>query len=179
MILEIRRKVAENQFEFSKHAVDQSILRQIRVEEIKEAVANGQVIEYYPDDKYGASCLIFGWTQTQRPIHIQCSYPSRPLIKIITLYQPNPKRWNNDFTQRRVAPMTNEWQEKLVEKQVTYTLNLNGKMIIVENVPARVNEETGEQFFSPSTVEHLQETILASQEPNHYIKVPVYDFMSA
>ena len=75
--------------------------------------------------------------------------------------------------------MTNEWQEKLVEKQVTYTLNLNGKMIIVENVPARVNEETGEQFFSPSTVEHLQETILASQEPNHYIKVPVYDFMSA
>ena len=43
--------------------------------------------------------------------------------------------------------MTSEWQEKLVEKQVTYTLNLNGKMIILENVPARVNEETGEQFF--------------------------------
>jgi hypothetical protein len=104
VILEIRRKVAENQFEFSKHAVDQSLLRQIRVEEIKEAIANGQVIEYYPDDKYGASCLIFGWTQTQRPIHIQCSYPSRPLIKIITLYEPNPKRWNNDFTQRRLDP---------------------------------------------------------------------------
>jgi len=100
VILEIRRKVAEDQFEFSKHAVDQSILRQIRVKEIKEAIANGRVIEDYPDDKYGASCLILGWTQTQRPIHIQCSYPNRELIKIITLYEPNPKRWNNDFTQR-------------------------------------------------------------------------------
>ncbi len=50
MILKIRRKVAENQFEFSKHAVDQSILRQIRVQEIKEAIANGRVIEDYPND---------------------------------------------------------------------------------------------------------------------------------
>ena len=72
--------------------------------------------------------------------------------------------------------MTSEWQEKLVEKQVTYTLNLNGKMIVVENVPARVNQETGEQFFSPSTVEHLQQTILEGKEPDHYVKVPVYNF---
>ena len=56
MIEEIRRKIAEGQFEFSKHAVDQSILRKIRVQEIREAIAIGQVIENYPDDKYGASC---------------------------------------------------------------------------------------------------------------------------
>ena len=72
--------------------------------------------------------------------------------------------------------MTSKWQEKLVEKQVTYTLNLNGDMIIVENVPARVNQETGEQFFSPSTVEQLQQTILEDKEPDHYVKVPVYNF---
>jgi hypothetical protein len=101
LIAEIRRKVAESQFEFSKHAVDQSILRQIRVQEIREAVANGQIIEDYPDDKYGPSCLICGWTQARRPIHIQCSYPSRPLIKIITVYEPLPQQWNDNFTQRR------------------------------------------------------------------------------
>ena len=44
LIIEICRKFAEEQFEFSKHAVDQSILRQIRVQEIREAIANGQVI---------------------------------------------------------------------------------------------------------------------------------------
>jgi len=74
--------------------------------------------------------------------------------------------------------MTGEGKEKLVEKQVTYTLNLNGNIMIIENVPARVNEETGEQFFSPATVEHLQQTILDSKEPDHFIKVPVYNFTS-
>lgn len=100
-MLEIRRKFAEEQFEFSRHAVDQSILRQIRVHEIREAIANGQVIEDYPEDKYGPSCLIFGSTQAQRPIHVQCSCPSRPLVKIITVYEPDPQQWNNDFTQRK------------------------------------------------------------------------------
>lgn len=103
LIVEIRRKFAEEQFEFSKHAVDQSILRQIRVQEIREAIANGQVIEDYPEDKYGPSCLICGLTQAQRPIHVQCSYPSRSLIKIVTVYEPNSQRWNDDFTQRRLS----------------------------------------------------------------------------
>lgn len=55
MIEQIREKMAQNQFEFSKHAVDQSIIRQINVQELREAVANGEIIEDYPDDKYGPS----------------------------------------------------------------------------------------------------------------------------
>jgi YgiT-type zinc finger domain-containing protein len=53
-----------------------------------------------------------------------------------------------------------------VEKQVTYTLELNGKFFVIENVPARVDEETGEQFFSPSTVEHLQQIVMTGQTPD-------------
>ncbi|MEH2292967.1 MAG: DUF4258 domain-containing protein [Nostoc sp.] len=101
MLAEIRRKIADDQFEFSKHALDQSILRGIHLQEIKEAIASGKVIEDYPDDKYGSSCLISGLTQANRPLHVQCSYPSRSLIKIITLYEPNSNLWNNDFTRRR------------------------------------------------------------------------------
>ncbi len=95
MIDEIRAKVAANQFEFSKHATDQSILRGISVQEVREAFSNAEVIEDYPDDKYGPSCLILGWTRTQKPLHIQCSHPSRPLVKIVTLYQPDPDLWEN------------------------------------------------------------------------------------
>ncbi len=93
MIEEIRQKIEQGQFEFSRHAVDQSLIRHISVQEIREAIATGEIIEDYPDDKYGPSCLIFGFTVAKRPVHIQCSYPSRPLIKIITLYEPDPKRW--------------------------------------------------------------------------------------
>ncbi len=101
-IEEIHRKIANNDFEFAKHAVDQSILRQIRVQEIKDVISNGQLIEDYPNDKYGPSCLMGGLTQAGRPIHVQCSYPIRPLVKIITVYEPDPDRWNDDFTIRRI-----------------------------------------------------------------------------
>jgi hypothetical protein len=98
---DIQQKIAADQFEFSKHAVDQSILRKIRVQEVREAIANGKIIEDYPEDKYGPSCLICGVTMIGRFLHIQCSYPSRSLIKVITLYQPNPAIWTKRFTERR------------------------------------------------------------------------------
>jgi YgiT-type zinc finger domain-containing protein len=63
-----------------------------------------------------------------------------------------------------------------VEKQVTYTLELNGKIFVIENVPARVDEETGEQFFSPSTVEHLQQIVMTGQTPDRFTEVPVYKY---
>jgi YgiT-type zinc finger domain-containing protein len=63
-----------------------------------------------------------------------------------------------------------------VKKQVTYTLELNGEIFVIENVPARVDEETGEQFFSPSTVDHLQQIILTGQTPDRFTEVPVYKY---
>ena len=90
----IRDKIRERQYEFSKHATDQSIVRNISVAELEEAIlGSSEVIEDYPHDKYGPSCLILGFTTRGRPVHVQCSYPSRPLVKIITLYQPDPERW--------------------------------------------------------------------------------------
>ena len=50
-------------------------MRRIRINEIRETVASGQVIEDYPDDKYRPSCLVSGLTLANRVIHVQCSYP--------------------------------------------------------------------------------------------------------
>ena len=47
----------------------------------------------------------------------------------------------------------------LIEQKVTYTLEMNGKFFLIENVPARVNVETGEQYFSPKTVDRLQQVV--------------------
>jgi len=90
----IRDKIAQRQYEFSKHAVDQTIVREISVSELEKAISSqSEVIEDYPEDKYGPSCLILGFTSAGRPLHVQCSYPDRPLIKIITVYEPDPGLW--------------------------------------------------------------------------------------
>ena len=100
MIRELRSKIADGRFEFSQHAVDQSIIRHISVQEIREAFANSQIVEDYPDDKHGPSCLVLGFTLADRPVHILCSYPSRPLVKIVTLCEPDSDLWI-DFRTRR------------------------------------------------------------------------------
>ena len=95
MISEIQAKFLQEAFEYSEHALQQGISRSIALDEVMEAVASGEVLEDYPDDKYGPSCLILGFTLTGRPLHIQCTHPSRPLIKVITLYEPTIERWIN------------------------------------------------------------------------------------
>lgn len=73
--------------------------RDITNHEIEEAVAIGEVIEDYPDDKYGPSCLIMGATTTGRFLHVQASYP--PAVKIITVYEPSPEEWEEGFRKRK------------------------------------------------------------------------------
>ena len=43
MIEEIRQKIAQEEFEFSKHAVDQTLIRHISVQELREAIAAGEI----------------------------------------------------------------------------------------------------------------------------------------
>ena len=68
--------------------------------------------------------------------------------------------------------------EILIEQKVTYTLELNGKFFLIENVPARVNVETGEQYFSPKTVDRLQQVVWKGQ-PTRTVTLPVYEFTNS
>ena len=58
------------------------------------------VIEEYPDDKYSPSCLLLGFTEGRRPLHLQVSKADTMLVKIITIYEPDPTEWEN-YRQRR------------------------------------------------------------------------------
>lgn len=90
---EIRESFALDRFVFSKHATDQAITRSIQVEEIRKAIITGEVLEDYPEDKYGPSCLILGFTEVGRPLHIQCTYAHESIVRVITVYEPNGEEW--------------------------------------------------------------------------------------
>ena len=68
------------------------------------------------------------------------------------------------------------WNETLVEKHVTYTIEMNGQFILIENVPARVNIDTGEKYFSPETVERLHKAVWGKCHPIRTITTPVYEY---
>ena len=72
--------------------------------------------------------------------------------------------------------MKKKWNEPLTETTVTFTLLKDGKFYIIENVPARVNQDTGEELFSIKTVERLQQMIWDKTTPLKVLETPVYTF---
>jgi len=70
LLSELRAQLAAGEFEFTQYALRRVVERNIGNAEIREAGAGMVVIEDYPDDKYGPSCLLLGFTSVGRPLHI-------------------------------------------------------------------------------------------------------------
>ncbi|OQY28208.1 MAG: hypothetical protein B6243_12310 [Anaerolineaceae bacterium 4572_5.2] len=81
---------------YFKRAVE----RDISELEIRQAGEEAEIIESYPDDKYAPSCLLLGFTKARRPLHLQVSCLDTPVLKIITLYEPDRAKWYNYSRQR-------------------------------------------------------------------------------
>jgi len=75
--------------------------------------------------------------------------------------------------------MVNTLDEEFIEQKVAYTLEIDGRFIVVEGVPARVSLHSGERFFSPKTVERLHSIFWSQLAPSRLIETPVYDFAAA
>ena len=67
-------------------------------------------------------------------------------------------------------------KETMIQTEVTYTLEHGGRFYLIEHVPARVCQETGEQYFAPETVEHIQTLIKSRKKPAKTIETPVFEY---
>ena len=99
-LAEIRSQLSAGDFRYSDHAFERAIVRGITREEIIQVSSNATVIEDYPEDKYGPSCLLLGFTADSRPLHIQVSLAEEDETLIITLYEPDSSEWE-DHRRRR------------------------------------------------------------------------------
>ena len=99
MIERIKKQVEAENYRFTIHGFERCVERYISPNEVKYAMLSGEVIEDYPKDKYGPSCLIYGVTKEGRILHVQCSIDP---VWVITAYDPtlNPDEWEADFKRR-------------------------------------------------------------------------------
>ena len=74
--------------------------------------------------------------------------------------------------------MRNAWKETFEEQTVTYVLEQQGKVLIIEDVPARVCRETGDRLFAPETVERFQQIVWEQRTPTHIVETPVFAFVA-
>lgn len=101
VILDLVKTSAAKKILFLPHAVRQMSRpdRMITTKDIRYVIEHGEVIEDYPEDTRGPSCLIF-CIKGDRPLHVVCS-PKKDYLAIITAYLPMEKEWNKDFKIRK------------------------------------------------------------------------------
>jgi len=92
---------AENRILFLPHAIRQMLRpeRMITRLEVRQVIEMGEILEDYPNDSRGHSCLLLGFGDSQRPIHVVCA-PKADYLAIITAYLPDHDDWANNFTKR-------------------------------------------------------------------------------
>lgn len=66
----------------------------------------------------------------------------------------------------------------LQEELVTHLMRVDGRVVVVENVPARVNQVTGERLFSLETADWLSQLAqgMALTAPARVEQAHVYSF---
>ena len=70
-----------------------------------------------------------------------------------------------------------EEARQLVPTLVTYVAQVGAEVVVVENVPARVNQATGEQLFSAETTDRLLQIVQGQlTPPTRYVEARVYSF---
>ncbi len=84
----------------SEHARVRFSERGIALKSVIHCIENGEIIEQYEQDTPFPSCLICGYNEDHKIIHIVVSH-NEEYIYLITAYYPDPERWEADFKSRR------------------------------------------------------------------------------
>jgi len=96
----IQEKVTQGRYIISFTHTERLRQRKIKAEDIEQAVNTGTIIEDYPEDRRGPSCLILGFVG-KRPLHVVCGRLDADALLIITAYEPDPMEWESDWKTRK------------------------------------------------------------------------------
>jgi hypothetical protein len=99
-IPQIEELVREGKIKWRGHASQRLLERNIERNSVIQALLSGEIIEDYQEDFPFPSCLILGHNGNNKPLHIVCAI-GQEFLWIITVYEPDLKKWHGDFKTRK------------------------------------------------------------------------------
>jgi Domain of unknown function (DUF4258) len=97
----IRQRVLSGRYVISFTHTEKLRRRKIALETVEQVIQRGEIIEDYPNDPRGLSCLVLGMTQEGRPIHVVCGTSEDDQLLVITAYEPSLEEWERDWRIRK------------------------------------------------------------------------------
>lgn len=95
----IKQAVRRGEYELSLHADEERLNDHLTIAEIEEILRSCEVLERYPEDQRGESCLVLGFSGG-RPVHIVCGRTRQDKLFLITVYIPSEPKWKDPRTRR-------------------------------------------------------------------------------
>lgn len=98
---DVTRAIRSNRIRISDHADEESVSDGLVLDDVFFSVLSGEIIEDYPEDNPYPSCLIFGMTTDNVPVHSVWAYNElNGWCVLVTVYRPDPNSWI-DWRERR------------------------------------------------------------------------------
>ena len=95
-IEDILNAIRHSRVRITDHADAETLAEHLSFDEVMYSVRYGEIIEDYPDDRPYPSCLIYGDTPTDDPVHSVWAYNRETgSAVLVTTYRPDPARWVN------------------------------------------------------------------------------------
>ena len=94
----IKGNIIVGKWRFSDHAIKKCDERGIDIEELVISLVQGELLEDYPEDPRGHSCLLLSYIKN-RPVHTVCGIDESGTI-FITAYWPEEPKWIDERTRR-------------------------------------------------------------------------------
>ncbi|MGB5060496.1 MAG: DUF4258 domain-containing protein [Candidatus Promineifilaceae bacterium] len=92
----LRNAIQHKRVRITDHADEESVADHLVFGEISFSVLHGEIIEHYPDDRPFPSCLVYGQTPDEDPVHSVWAFnDENEWAVLITVYRPDPNRWVN------------------------------------------------------------------------------------
>jgi hypothetical protein len=97
----IRDEIKNQTYEISWHADEGRLADGISIFQLEFVLKRGEVLEDYPDDPRGHSCLVCGFTLEEQPVHVVCGKNRSGHLIIITVYIPTMPKWKDSHNRNR------------------------------------------------------------------------------
>lgn len=98
----IRERIARGRWRISDHALQRCDERDLDAGDLVGCLVEGEVLEDYPDDPRGHSCLVLCRLSDGSSLHVVCGTDSDDWLVIITAYRPEGPKWVDERTRRRL-----------------------------------------------------------------------------
>ena len=86
----------KGEYYFSRHGDQERLNDNLTINEVEEALFSGRILEQYKDTGRGRSCLVAGFTDKGKPIHVVCGTRGEWLA-VITVYIPQPPKFKAPY----------------------------------------------------------------------------------